>query len=225
MRWSDLDWSGVSALFSDVDETLIQDKSMLTFVEVYRSMHPQLYLAPIAEELQALAAAGGQREDANQHYYEAFAGHRLEDLRRAGDAWFERGAADAAFWIQPAAALVADATAEGVPVVAVSGSHRACVEPVARALGIRHVLCTEVETGDDGRLTGHRSRLAIGAAKQERVLAFAEEHEVDLTRAIAMGDHDSDLPFMILAGAAVAVNPSPRLRVEAERRGWPILTG
>ena len=38
------------------------------------------------------------------------------------------------------------------------------------------------------------------------------------------GSSGGDLPLLRIVRRAVAVDPDPRLREEADRRGWPILT-
>ena len=51
---------------------------------------------------------------------------------------------------------------------------------------------------------------------------FAAEHGVDLAASFFYTDSVSDLPLLERVGQPVAVNPDPRLRRLARRRGWPI---
>ena len=46
---------------------------------------------------------------------------------------------------------------------------------------------------------------------------------MELDRAYAYADSLSDLPLLAACGHPVAVNPDRRLRLVAERGGWPIL--
>ncbi|HXH79408.1 HAD-IB family hydrolase [Nocardioides sp.] len=215
-----MDLDGITALIADVDETIIHDKSMFSFLDFLAAQVADFDAAAVRRQLFDLAAGGGSREDANHAYYAALEGQRDLDLALAGRMWFAHREQDLEFWIPFTVDLVTRAVDAGIPVVFVSGSHRACVDAIARHLGVEHVLCTEVELRDDGTLTGHRVASAIGAAKRARVLEWAAAHRVDLAGALALGDHDSDIAFMELAGAAIAINPSAGLAREVARRGW-----
>ena len=45
-----------------------------------------------------------------------------------------------------------------------------------------------------------------------------------LSAATFYSDSANDLPLLCAVGRAVAVDPDPRLRNEAARRGWPCLS-
>jgi phosphoserine phosphatase len=51
---------------------------------------------------------------------------------------------------------------------------------------------------------------------------FAVENDVDLAASSFYSDSISDLPLLERVGHPVAVNPDPRLRRLAKKRGWPI---
>jgi HAD superfamily hydrolase (TIGR01490 family) len=220
----DIDWHQVSAVFSDVDETLIRDKSMFSFLDQYGAATGLLDAAAVRGQLQELAAHGGTRDDVNRHYYASFAGHNLDTLISLGREWFTSRTAWPGYWISDTCAIVENAVAHDVPVILVSGSHRACLEPLAMELGVGHLLCTELEVDSTGILTGTRTQTAIGAKKLHRVMEFAGEHGIHLAHAIAMGDHDSDLAFMEAIGRPIAVNPAPGLRRRAVHSGWTLLS-
>ena len=95
-------------------------------------------------------------------------------------------------------------------------------EPVARALGIEHLLCTRLEV-TDGALTGRPlAPLCYGRGKVTLAEQFAREHHVDLERSSFFTDSVSDVPMLERVGEPVVVNPDPRLRIEALRRRWPV---
>jgi HAD superfamily hydrolase (TIGR01490 family) len=97
-------------------------------------------------------------------------------------------------------------------------------EPVMRELGIAHLACSELETVD-GVLSGRViPPLCYGWGKVERVkqLLLRECGSDDLSRAVAYSDSITDEPLLSQVGRAVAVNPDPRLRRLARRRGWAI---
>ena len=97
-------------------------------------------------------------------------------------------------------------------------------EPVARYLGIDHVVCNRFVLDEHGVLTGAIQQPVIwGNTKATSVQKFAAEHDVDLGSSYFYADGDEDLALMYLVGNPRPVNPGPRLTRVAERRGWPIL--
>jgi len=97
-------------------------------------------------------------------------------------------------------------------------------EPVARYLGIEHVVCNRFVVDEHGVLTGEVQRPVIwGASKATSVQRFAAEHQVDMRSSYFYADGDEDLALMHLVGNPRPVNPGPALTKVAERRGWPIL--
>jgi len=93
-------------------------------------------------------------------------------------------------------------------------------KPLADALDVEHILCTEVEVAE-GRLTGRTlDPLCYGAGKVTRAEAFARHHGVDLDRSYFYSDSVSDLPMLERVGEPRVVNPDPRLRRIAIERGW-----
>ena len=99
-------------------------------------------------------------------------------------------------------------------------------ELVARDLRLDAVLCNRFEVDAAGVHTGRPlGGLCFGAGK----LAHAEQYLRELGGAVLLQectfytDSYSDLPVMAAVGRAVAVNPDPRLRREALRRGWPVV--
>ncbi|ODQ86070.1 HAD family hydrolase [Mycolicibacterium holsaticum] len=97
-------------------------------------------------------------------------------------------------------------------------------EPVARFLGIDHVLCNRFELDDVGLLTGRIARPVIwGRRKSSAVQAFCETNDVDLKRSYFYADGDEDAALMVLVGHPRPVNPRPRLAAIATEHGWPVL--
>ena len=120
-----------------------------------------------------------------------------------------------------ARALVESHREHGHTVAIVSSATRFQIEPVARDLGIDHVLCTEVVV-EDGRLTGdvvHPTCYGEGKATAGR--QFAEERGIDLVESYFYTDSDEDLPLLEIVGRPRPVNANRRLSAIAARRGWP----
>ncbi len=119
--------------------------------------------------------------------------------------------------------IVAAHRARGHTLVIASAATRYQAEPVARELGIEHVLCTQFET-EAGRLTGRMLRPTCrGAGKRAAAERFASEHGVALAESFFYSDGAEDLPLLRAVGRPRPTNPGERLAAVASRRGWPIL--
>ena len=97
------------------------------------------------------------------------------------------------------------------------------IAPVARDLGIEHLVCTQLEV-EDGVLTGQPvGAMLWGRHKAAGVRAFAREHSVSLGESHAYGNGYEDVAFLSSVGYPVALNPHRGLRAAAERLGWTVL--
>jgi HAD superfamily hydrolase (TIGR01490 family) len=95
--------------------------------------------------------------------------------------------------------------------------------PLARLLGIDHVVSTVFEIDGDRRFTGRaEAPLCFGEGKAERAERLARVQGFRLEDAVFYTDSISDLPLMERVAEPVAVNPDPRLKRVAERRGWRV---
>ena len=98
--------------------------------------------------------------------------------------------------------------------------------PLARILGIPHVVSSVFEVDGQGLFTGKVERpLCIGAGKLARAEALADELGFRLEEAIFYTDSIQDLALVERVGEAVCVNPDPRLRRLAKKRGYRIEAG
>jgi HAD superfamily hydrolase (TIGR01490 family) len=113
--------------------------------------------------------------------------------------------------------------AAGHIVVLVSGSFRACLDPLARELGARLVLCTEPIVDADGRLTGEVRQPMIGSVKVASVAAAMTTLGVRPADCHAYGDHASDLGMLAQVGHPAVVGTDTVLVAHATLHGWPVL--
>jgi HAD superfamily hydrolase (TIGR01490 family) len=121
-----------------------------------------------------------------------------------------------------ARAALARHRAEGHVVAILSSSSPYVAEPLARYLGIEHVLCTRLLVRD-GRFEGRHVRPACyGPGKVHWAEEFARDRDVDLGRSFFYTDSYSDLPMLERVGEARVVNPDSRLRRHARRVGWEV---
>lgn len=108
-------------------------------------------------------------------------------------------------------------------VVLATGSTCYAARPVARGVGIDHVLSSELEVNATTRaFTGRPSALCFGQHKVTLAERWAERHGVDLARSYFYSDSYNDLPMLQRVGTAIAVNPDSRLRRLARRKGWAV---
>ena len=96
--------------------------------------------------------------------------------------------------------------------------------PIARALGIPHVICNHFEVDEDGRLTGGIVRPVVwGRRKAEAVEKFCGTNNVELQHSYFYADGNEDLALMRVVGYPRPVNPRAGLAAAAAEHGWPVL--
>jgi len=111
---------------------------------------------------------------------------------------------------------------EGHQPVLLSGSLPQIILPMAAALGVEHVICSRLEERGSrftGRLVGPHP---YGGGKVLLIQRFASDFKIELQRSFCYADHHSDEPVLSLFGHPVCINPNERLRLIAQRLGWPI---
>jgi HAD superfamily hydrolase (TIGR01490 family) len=106
--------------------------------------------------------------------------------------------------------------------VLATGSTQYAARPVARGVGIDHVLSSELEV-ERGVFTGRTAAVCFGHHKVALAERWAERHRVDLATSYFYSDSYNDLPMLERVGTAIAVNADARLRRHARRRSWSAL--
>ncbi|MDH2387383.1 HAD-IB family hydrolase [Streptomyces sp. HNM0663] len=203
-------------MFSDVDETLLNGKSLFDFLDFYFTgrygADGARHAAGTRRRIGALVAAGSPREVGNRVYYEAWRGERLDAVTDWGTRWFARRSGMPGFYVPAVRAALREHQNAGDHVVLVSGSLPAVLDPVAVDAGARHVLCTRPEVRD-GVLTGAVvGEPCIGEGKRRAVRGLAERYPgISLSDCYGYGDHSSDLPMLTEVGHPVVVGGSPEL--------------
>lgn len=112
--------------------------------------------------------------------------------------------------------------ADGMVCALLSASTAYLTEPLAEDLGIEHVICTRLSVADGKFTGGWEAPLCYGEGKLERAEAWARSEGVDLKRSSFYTDSISDLPVLEAVGSPRVINPDPRLRLLAMRRGYPM---
>ena len=109
---------------------------------------------------------------------------------------------------------------KGHTVVIATSATRMQVEPMARELGVEHLLCTELET-ENGVLTGAiAGRPPWEEGKRAAVTEFARRKKIPLKNCHAYANGNEDVPFLDAVGFPHPVNPGSDLARHAGERGW-----
>lgn len=117
-------------------------------------------------------------------------------------------------------AMIAAHEQQGHTVVIVSSATRYQIEPVARILGVEHILCTELEL-EDGRLTGRvKGEPCFGENKLLAARDFAAKQRVRLQKSYFYTNGIEDLPLLEAVGHPVTINPDRKLAAVARENGW-----
>ena len=104
-----------------------------------------------------------------------------------------------------------------------SAATRYQIAPIARDLGIEHLVCTELEVVD-GIFTGKTvGDMLWGKLKAKGARKFAKAHEVDLGSSYAYGNGYEDVAFLSTVGNPRPLNPHPGLREAAKSLGWDVV--
>lgn len=206
-------------VFSDVDETLINRKSMfdllrLRYIHWYGIHEGEAGYRVAARRLRDRAAAGEPREVLNRDYYREYAGDSVAETEALGRQWFADQSADDAtgpgLFVPATLAALRRHQAAGAEVVLVSGAFAPILDPIARHVGAAKVLAT-VPLVQGGRYTGEIARSMIGEGKRAAVQEVLRDHPagIDPRDCFAYGDHPSDLPMLECVGNPRVVGDHP----------------
>ncbi|WP_280828605.1 HAD-IB family hydrolase [Mycobacterium sp. OTB74] len=211
------------AAFFDFDGTLIQGYSASALV-AHRARNFEL--GPDEFVRTMLAALGDPLDEAGfknvmLQGIRGWVGRTDDELMELGEQLFSQEIAGALF--QGAWRLVRAHQNKGHTVVIATSATRMQVQPMARELGIEHVLCTELET-ERGVITGHiAGRPPWNEGKASAVRDFAKRKRISLKRCYAYANGDEDVPFLAEVGFPHPVNPGPELAHHAGEHDWPVV--
>lgn len=113
----------------------------------------------------------------------------------------------------------------GRRVIIATASYGFYVAGIAHHLGVKEVVATgSIRGADDMILSRLDGENCYGAEKLALVKAYFDEQEIERRAAHVrfFSDHHSDAPMFEWADEQVAINPTPKLRALAVRRGWRI---
>jgi HAD superfamily hydrolase (TIGR01490 family) len=216
---------GHSAVFFDLDKTVIAKSSALAFGRpFYREKlitRQDVVKAAYAQLIFRLGGADEQQMVRLRDYLaELCRGWSVEQVQQIVNETLHE-------LIHPyiyaeAAALIEEHLAAGRDIVLVSASGEEMVRPIGELLGVSDVIATRMVV-KDGRYSGEVEFYAGGPHKVSAVRDLARERGYDLADSYAYSDSVTDVPLLEAVGHPTAVNPDRGLRRIAAERAWPIL--
>ncbi|MDH4653242.1 HAD family hydrolase [Pseudomonas sp. BN606] len=121
-------------------------------------------------------------------------------------------------------ALLEEHRAAGDKLLIITATNRFVTAPIAKRLGVETLLATECEMAD-GRFTGRTTDVpCFREGKVTRLARWLQETGLSLDGSSFYSDSLNDLPLLEQVSHPVAVDPDPKLRAEAQQRGWPVIS-
>lgn len=211
--------------FFDFDGTLIEGYSAAAFFK-YRLRRGEISVGEVVKTVAESLNMEHRGADVSEMMRVGVQGQAGRDAEEM-DAWARNVfSKKIAGMIYPDSRLLIDAhLRKGHTVVIASSATGPQIQATADDLGVDHIICTEMEVGEDGLLTGElASEIRWGQGKADAVVEFAEENGIDLEASFGYSNGEEDLPFLELMGYPCALNPSEELTDLARQRDWPVAT-
>ena len=219
-------------VFFDVDETLINVKSMFDFLKYFfqseagkiSTLGTWKYFL-FFYKLKILSKLGVDRSRINKLYYLAYKNKSWDHIKNCGSVWFQEKIDSKGFLKDTVIRELKEHKKNGAGIVLVSGSFSACLDPLKDYLEADYCLCTKLEIIDD-ICTGYVIQpQTIGKGKVEAIRLFLKQCGFsDLQSCFAYGDHISDVPMMEIVGNPVVVINTKEFEMYAKSRGWRMLS-
>ena len=218
------DYRGQIAAFFDFDRTLIDVNSGKLWVKHERRAGRisswQLLMASTFFLRYHLSLIDMQ--EAMGKAISTVAGEREEILAQRTADWYRQEVR--AHLIPAALEVVEEHRAKGHPLVLLTTSSPYLAKAVADDLQLDAFGSTAFEVDGEGCFTGHVVEPSCyGMGKVEHALRLAAPLGVDVEASYFYTDSFTDQPMLDKVLHPRAVNPDPRLRRLAKRRGWRIL--
>jgi len=105
-----------------------------------------------------------------------------------------------------------------------SATNSVIVTPIAKRLGFKNIVATEVEIVNGVYSGKLQNTPALGEGKLQKVREWMRRNDFsDFKNTIFYSDSINDFPLLLAVNKAVAVNPDNKLREECEKRSWEIV--
>ncbi|MEQ6291870.1 HAD family hydrolase [Vogesella sp. GCM10023246] len=124
--------------------------------------------------------------------------------------------------------LLAAHQTQGDVVMIITATNRFITGPIARELGVEHLIAVELEQDAAGNFTGKPTGTpSFQEGKITRLnewLAARGETLASYDKTFFYSDSRNDLPLLSIVSNPVAVDADDTLRAHAEAHGWPVIT-
>ncbi len=214
------------AAFFDLDKTIIATSSAFAFGREFmnnglitKQEALEMYLAKTSYMFGGMSSS--EMDSTRDQLSQLVAGWSVDEVRRITDETLHSVVTPAIY--TEARELIAFHKAAGHEIVIISASAIQLVEPIAKELGIEHVVATEMEV-KDGRFTGNITRYLKGEAKADAIVELSKRYNLDLENSYAYSDSATDIPMLAQVGNPVAVNPDRAMKKHALEHGWEVNT-
>lgn len=208
--------------FFDMDKTLIAGNSGVSFMR-YARRHNRTSRWREIKAMWDYVRYRFDLLDMNKAYrasLELLVGVRTEELAEFCESWFAEEIRPLIY--AEAQSYVREHIARGDLVTIISNATTYAAAPLARHLGIPYILATKLEIRD-GAFTGNFIEpLCFRYGKIFWAEKLASELKASLDESTFYTDSITDLPLLERVKNPRVVNPDPRLRALAKRRGWPV---
>lgn len=116
---------------------------------------------------------------------------------------------------------------QGDLIAIVTATNAWVTTPIARALGVEHLIAARPEETPDGQITGKLlGQHSQGAGKihhTQNWLAGMGKTLADFEQSHFYSDSHNDIPLMSVVTHPVATNPNAKLEQHARELGWPLI--
>ena len=208
--------------FFDMDKTLIAGNSGVSFMRysLYRGKTTHWQVLKSIVHYLRYRYDFLDMEKAYRDSLRPLAGIREEELMQFCQEWFDEVVRNLIY--PEAQDFVLRHRNQGEGVVIISNATTYAVAPLARYLGVPHVLATQLEVRQ-GLFTGNYIEpLCFRHGKVFWAERLAAVLGGEVGRSTFYTDSITDLPLLERVGTRQVVNPDPKLRSLAKKRGWPI---
>ncbi len=215
--------ANIAALF-DFDGTIIAGYSVFSFLreQVQRGDLSPLEMLAIVDVIARFGLGNADFASLMKLCAENMKGLQEEDYLAVGQKIFDRDLAKKI--IPESRALIEAHMRKGHTVAIISSATPYQVEPCAKYLGIDHVACSTMEV-QDGIFTGELGGpLCFGQGKVDAALDLAAAKGLDLDCSYFYSDSTDDIELLEYIGKPRPLNPSKKLKLIADKRGWPTRT-
>ncbi len=212
-----------SICFFDMDKTLIAGNSGVSFMRYSlrrgRTTHWNVLKSVVDYVLYRYDLLDMERT--YRQSLRPLAGVRENELVEFCQEWFEDSFREMIY--PEAREFVRHHLTLGEKVVIISNATTYAVRPLAKYLGVSHVLATQLEVAG-GVFTGnYLEPLCFRHGKVFWAEKLAKELKGNLGESTFYTDSITDLPLLERVGNPRVVNPDPKLRSLARKRGWEVM--